>query len=177
MTKIQNSQLHRYPCICIAEWCGIEIEVTHSQNWHGCIDHIEIRTKDRIALPITETGYKSQFIPQDHLNGYDDAVAYVLAWLDHKAKNREWRELQDQRRQLSLFWIYLNSISNTYISDKNHSHSSIKYRYMNIFLDKTVIIEHSKNIYAIFVSAHCLLPDFHPKQKGWRSYVHFINLF
>lgn len=103
MAQLQNSPSHQNPSIQTTEWRGIEIEVTHAKNWHGCIDHIEVRAKDKAALSITETGYKSQFIPQDRLSKYDDAMAYVLAWLDHEAQSATWKNAEARAAQLSLF--------------------------------------------------------------------------
>lgn len=67
-------------------WRGIEIEITHVVQWTCGINHIEIRSKDRAASPITETGYKSHLIPRERFENYGDAVVYDLAWLDHQAK-------------------------------------------------------------------------------------------
>jgi len=43
-------------------WRGIEIEVTFTPERYGMVDHIELRTQGRTPLPVTETGYRSNFI-------------------------------------------------------------------------------------------------------------------
>lgn len=45
------------------EWRGIGIQLEfHANRWNSPVDHIEIRSDNRVPLPITETGYKSHFI-------------------------------------------------------------------------------------------------------------------
>jgi hypothetical protein len=48
-------------------------------------DHIELRTADRAALPVTETGYRSHFAPAGAVTEHGGAVAFVTAWLDFPA--------------------------------------------------------------------------------------------
>ena len=69
-------------------WQGIDLDIRHCDRWlcstsEHIIQHIEIRSADKVPLPITNTGYRSCF-----LNGADalaeldkDPVQYVLWWL------------------------------------------------------------------------------------------------
>ena len=52
---------------------------------------------------MTQTGYRSQFVVADVIEGSDAVEAYVLAWLDHAAEDPAWRKYVEDSRQLSLF--------------------------------------------------------------------------
>ena len=93
-----------------AEWQGIALEIRHCRRWlcgHGeqITQHIEIRAAGKVPLPVTETGYRSQFMHgADALAAFgDDPVAYVLAWLNEAAKDPQWTRRAEERRQYSLF--------------------------------------------------------------------------
>ena len=44
-------------------WCARNIEVSYQANWlNSSYCHIELRCEER--LPVTKTGYRSQFVPQ-----------------------------------------------------------------------------------------------------------------
>ena len=84
----------------------MRIRITHSRDYlgHGQ-DHIEI---ERIApkkapLPITETGYRSQFLSPLELVNDGGPVVYVTAWLDREAKGKDWQKRQSARQQGDLF--------------------------------------------------------------------------
>ena len=49
-------------------------------------------------LPVTETGYRSHFIPAGTVAEHGGAVAFVTAWLEHEAARTGW-----SGAQLSLF--------------------------------------------------------------------------
>lgn len=87
----------------IITWHAIELTVEHTPNWAADFDHIQVASKDRVALPITETGYKSHFLPSDQITDYGDAVDYVLAWLDYESKSKSWKNAEAKTVQLSLF--------------------------------------------------------------------------
>lgn len=44
-------------------WRGIQVEITFTPEKFGMIEHIELHSENRLALPVTETGYRSHFIP------------------------------------------------------------------------------------------------------------------
>ncbi|ARE41340.1 hypothetical protein RGUI_3199 [Rhodovulum sp. P5] len=79
-------------------WRGISIEITFTPEKFGMADHIELTTAERVALPVTETGYRSHFLPVGIITEHGGAVAYVTAWLEHEAERTGWTGVQ-----LSLF--------------------------------------------------------------------------
>ena len=79
-------------------WRGIGIEITFTPEAYGMVDHIELRSERKTPLPVTETGYRSNFLPCGHVVDLGGAVAFVTAWLDHEAAQTGWN-----RVQLSLF--------------------------------------------------------------------------
>ncbi len=83
-------------------WHGIEVET--SCKFAYPIDgfcHIEVRCDER--LPITETGYKSHFMPMVALDGFESHTTYVAAWLEHAAQSKDWQRYVESRRQGDLF--------------------------------------------------------------------------
>lgn len=84
-------------------WRGIRMEIMHVTSYFSGMDHIEIYTKDKTPIPITETGYKFHFFSTGGLGEFEAAVDYVCAWLEHETKSKAWkvRELTSQR--MSLF--------------------------------------------------------------------------
>ena len=94
-------------------WQGIIISVSYEADWLGLAAklgdvsnaHLEIQavTPERSALPITDTGYRSQFLSRTLIEQAGGPVAYARAWLDHAAKAPPWKKRQEQSRQLSLF--------------------------------------------------------------------------
>jgi len=87
--------------MCI-EWQGISIEITHTPDWpgHG-YQHIELRAVER--LPVTETGYRSHFIHDEHMALFKDATEFVIEWLDEFAKDPVWLRHVEASKQLTLF--------------------------------------------------------------------------
>lgn len=79
-------------------WRGITVEITYTPEKFGMTDHIELRAADKTPLPVTETGYRSNFLPLGHVAAHGGAVAFVTAWLDHQAARIDWKGAQ-----LSLF--------------------------------------------------------------------------
>lgn len=79
-------------------WRSVEIEVTYTPEKFGMVDHIELNTKDKAKLPVTETGYRSHFMDKGTVAQHGGAVAFVTAWLDHEAERQKWNN-----DQLSLF--------------------------------------------------------------------------
>lgn len=79
-------------------WRGIALEITFTPEKFGMVDHIEIMSEGRVPLPVTETGYRSHFIPAGTVAAHGGAVAFVTAWLEHVAARTGW-----SGAQLSLF--------------------------------------------------------------------------
>lgn len=51
----------------IITWRGIRVEITFTPEKFGMIEHIELHSENRLALPVTETGYRSHFIPMGNV--------------------------------------------------------------------------------------------------------------
>lgn len=64
-------------------WEGIPITVRFNACWIQGVAHLEIISDDRQPLPITETGYRSHFLPGENpLADYgNDPVAFVRGWI------------------------------------------------------------------------------------------------
>ncbi|WP_281823919.1 hypothetical protein [Jannaschia rubra] len=75
-------------------WRGIALEITFTPEKFGLVDHIEIMTEGRVSLPVTETGYRSHFVPVRVVVEHGGAVAFVTAWLDHEAACTGWSGAQ-----------------------------------------------------------------------------------
>lgn len=84
-------------------WNGIKIMITHTPNYCGEIDHIELHVENRERISVTETGYRSHFLHESLIEPYGSALAYVQAWLDHEALKPQWRAYESASRQMSLF--------------------------------------------------------------------------
>lgn len=79
-------------------WRGISLAITYTPEKFGMVDHIELHTDNRVALPVTETGYRSHYVDCGTVSAHGGAVAFVTAWLDHEAARIGW-----SGAQLSLF--------------------------------------------------------------------------
>jgi hypothetical protein len=80
------------------KWRGISLAITYTPEKFGMVDHIELHTDNKVALPVTETGYRSHFIACGTVAGHGGAIAFVTAWLDYEAARIGW-----SGAQLSLF--------------------------------------------------------------------------
>jgi len=92
------------------EWQGIGLTIRHCPRWLASYgdyvtQHIEVSSRMCEPLPITDTGYRSQFFKNgEALEAFgNDVVVYVLVWLDEAAKSKEWQAKADAARQYSLF--------------------------------------------------------------------------
>lgn len=82
------------------------IRITHSRDYLiAGQDHIEVEalTPKKVALPITETGYRSQFLSALDLINAGGPLTFVTAWLDGEAKKKDWQKRQIVRQQGDLF--------------------------------------------------------------------------
>jgi hypothetical protein len=85
-------------------WRGMAITIRHATGWPIAeYDHIEVISENDQPLPITETGYRSHFLPSVDTVEYDDAIGYVTAWLNHEAKSSDWKARKEKETQMSLF--------------------------------------------------------------------------
>ena len=83
-----------------ADWLGSGARGSKFATAHLQIEAI---SPERSQLPMTETGYRSHFLPQGDVEQAGGAVAYALAWLEHAAKSPKWRQQEITGRQLNLF--------------------------------------------------------------------------
>ena len=84
----------------------MRIRITHSRDYLGQgQDHIEVESiaPKKAPLPITETGYRSQFVSPLELVNDGGPVVFVTAWLDREAKGKDWQKRQSARQQGDLF--------------------------------------------------------------------------
>lgn len=90
-------------------WRGIGLTIKWVPEYFAlddgsyAIDHMEIEADNRAALPITETGYKSQFMQREAIEAEGGPVSYALAWLDHQAAKPAWKAREAVARQFALF--------------------------------------------------------------------------
>ncbi|WP_292026299.1 hypothetical protein [Brevundimonas sp. UBA2416] len=93
-------------------WRGVDFEITFERDWLSIVrvhdlaaSHLTVTTLQpkRAPLPITETGYRSQFLHAIDVDAAGGPVAYVEAWLRAMGQSREWLAYEQNSRQLSLF--------------------------------------------------------------------------
>lgn len=95
-----NAEIHQI------EWEGITLRVNYVPSQWGITSHIEVESiaPERAPLPITETGYRSHFVPIGTVEAeFDSVQAYVRAWLDELAKCPEWQGYLASTVQGELF--------------------------------------------------------------------------
>jgi len=84
----------------------IKIRITHTHNYlvRGQ-DHIETESikPKRAPLPITETGYRSHFMPSIDLINAGGPVTFVTAWIEREAKSKKWLAEATAKAQGDLF--------------------------------------------------------------------------
>jgi hypothetical protein len=85
-------------------WRSISIEITfHKHRWKSDFDHIELRVEEGRIIPVTETGYRSHFLPAGIVDEYGGPEDFVRAWLDPEAETSDWKKREEAARQMSLF--------------------------------------------------------------------------
>lgn len=90
----------------------IRIRITHAREYLSSgSDHLEIESikPKRAPLPITETGYRSHFIPALDLTNAGGPVTFVTAWIAQEAKGKAWIKAAVVKAQGDLFsWAEAN---------------------------------------------------------------------
>jgi hypothetical protein len=92
------------------DWNGIAIENMFEPNWLGgetsqfSCDHLQVRSiaPDCAPVPVTGTGYRSQFLPCGTVTEAGGPITYVQQWLNAAAQDCAWRDPEAAARQLSL---------------------------------------------------------------------------
>lgn len=88
------------------DWRGVRIRVEFEADYlSGFMSHIALYVVAPFGapLPVTETGYRSHFVDAGAVESFGGAVPFVQAWLDLEASSEDWRVLESERRQMSLF--------------------------------------------------------------------------
>ena len=106
MSKYDEVIEHHHLC-----WQGIHITIEFKPNWSRAMNeaygspmaHIGITSQDRVPLPFTSTGYRSDFQQRDTIEAGGGVVAYVHSWLDVAAQDPKWIDAVDLGRQIELF--------------------------------------------------------------------------
>ena len=75
-------------------WRGVQIEITFTPNAFRLVEHIEICTENNIPLPVTETGYRSNFTEKGTVAQHGGLVEFVNQWLDNVAQETGWNGAQ-----------------------------------------------------------------------------------
>ena len=92
------------PIIATIMWEGRSIRLSYRSRRWGVIDHLEIETANREALPISETGYLSQFFgPVEPALTIEEIIETVRTHLETAARNPDWLAAEGARKQLTLF--------------------------------------------------------------------------
>ena len=91
-------------------WRGISIIVVYTPDFHATPTdtyhhcHLEVMSeRPRVPLPITETGYRSVFLPGGAVEHAGGPERYATLWLDHAAQSKTWKATERDLRQGSLF--------------------------------------------------------------------------
>lgn len=84
----------------------VRIRITHARDYLSTgSDHIEVESlrPNRAPLPITETGYRSHFMPALELINAGGPVTFVTAWIEQEAKGKAWTKTTAAKAQGDLF--------------------------------------------------------------------------
>ena len=87
-------------------WQGIAIQIDYKPICWGITSHLEVRSvlPENAALPITETGYRSHFMPVGTVESqYASVAEFVAAWLEERAKSSGWKVQAFKSAQGDLF--------------------------------------------------------------------------
>ena len=86
------------------QWRGRTIHITYEPLKWDMLDHVEVISEGREPLPITETGYLSQFFgPVEPSLTIEEVIEIMRDHLDTAATKRAWRNYEADRQQLPLF--------------------------------------------------------------------------
>ncbi|MEQ1934949.1 MAG: hypothetical protein ABL962_13910 [Fimbriimonadaceae bacterium] len=86
------------------QWEGRALRLSYTPRRWNMVDHVEIHASDGRLLPITKTGYRSQFFgPVEPTLDLQAVIENVRDQLDLAARKSEWCEAEEERQQLTLF--------------------------------------------------------------------------
>lgn len=92
-------------------WRGIHMTIEYEPDWSTVMmehygssrAHIAVKSQDKVQLPITDTGYRSEFQLSKDIEDGGGVVKFVRLWLDAAAEDPAWIDHVDQSRQMDLF--------------------------------------------------------------------------
>jgi len=86
-------------------WQGIAIEISYEPNYLGLPRHahLELRVIGDAVIPVTETGYRSHFLPPGVVESEGGPAQFTERWLNEAVQDPAWRKRVDANRQLDLF--------------------------------------------------------------------------
>jgi hypothetical protein len=94
-------------------WQGISLTVSYEADYlssaarglHFTISHLELRVTAPVGapLPVTETGYRSHFLPPGTIEEAGGPSAFIQAWLNEASRSVAWQRTHGRWRQLKLF--------------------------------------------------------------------------
>jgi hypothetical protein len=95
-------------------WNAIEIEILYNPDYSEAtkrvkgyrLAHLEVLSKDRVPLPMTETGYRSHFTAAQSIEDFDAPIEFVKSWLAEAEQSKKWKahlKRVQQQNQLTLF--------------------------------------------------------------------------
>lgn len=81
------------------------VRITHTPNYlHDGHDHIEVQSQPKAQPhPISDTGYRSEFINAEALAAAGGPVAFVTTLFAAAMASKTWRDAQCRRQQGDLF--------------------------------------------------------------------------
>ena len=90
-------------------WQKICVKITMKRNYSQTykdafgqeLVHVTIKAKE--PLPITKTGFKSIFLPLNHISDSGGLIQMIKDELDRAGQSHEWKAYQIEKRQLTLF--------------------------------------------------------------------------
>lgn len=88
------------------QWRDIKLRVRHTPDYINpgwSVLEIHVVAPKGAPIPITDTGYRSQFLDEAELKAAGGPVAYVRAWLDAEAKTKRWHKAEFNWRQGDFF--------------------------------------------------------------------------
>lgn len=88
------------------DWQGVRIRIEYEAEYLcGFMSHVSVHVVQpfKAPLPVTDTGYRSHFVDTGVVESFGGPAAFVQAWLDQEALSDDWRALELESRQMSLF--------------------------------------------------------------------------
>ena len=85
-------------------WRAIMLEIQHTPKYFDHADHLELFVKKPkgARVPITDTGYRSEFVDPETLATAGGPVLYFQQWLDREAATKKWRAAELKAAQLDF---------------------------------------------------------------------------